>query len=156
MLRLSFPLLGLAFALPLAAQAPTDTFVLAKQAFLANDIASASSLFEAAVRSRPADAERRAWRADAARRLQSPATALREAREALRLDPCNSFAHEVVAGLYNPQFAHMAEQSDDSTVTHLNLAVECDATNGSAWMSLWVQSLRGDDRGEERRTLDGQ
>jgi tetratricopeptide (TPR) repeat protein len=150
---LLFALVSLASALP--AQLPSDSFVLAKEAFLANDLASASSLFEAAVRSRPEDAERRAWRAEAARRLQAPVIALREAREALRLDPCNSIAHEVVAGLYNPQFAHMALQSDDSTSAHLEAAVRCDATNGSAWMSLWVQSLRAGDAGVERRALEG-
>ncbi len=154
-LLLSFVGSSLLSAPALAAQLPPDSFGMAKEAFLANDLVSASSLFEAAVRARPADAERRAWHAEAARRLQAPATALREAREALRLDPCNSLAHEVIAGLYNPQFAHMAAQSDDSTTAHLHEAVRCDATNGSAWMSLWVQSFRDDDARAAHRALDG-
>ena len=135
--------------------AAPDLFALAKEAFLSNDLASATSLLDAAVRARPQDAERRAWLADAARRTTDATTALREAREALRLDPCHSFAHEVVASLHNPQFAHMELQSDDSTVAHLEQAVRCDAANGSAWMSLWVQSLRHDDRAAERRALEG-
>lgn len=148
-------LLSLATAPVLGAQSFPDSFVLAREAYLANDLPTAASLFDAAVRSRPTDADRRAWRADAARRMRAPGLALHEAREALRIDGCQSFAHEVLAGLYNPQFAQMELQSDDSTRVHLEAAVRCDATNGSAWMSLWVQALRGDDPAAERRALAG-
>lgn len=132
-----------------------DPFESAKRTFLANDVGAAYAMFAAAVRARPGDAERRAWYADAARRLGEATTALSEAREALRLDPCHGFAHEVLASLHSPQFQHLTETSDDSTMFHLREAVRCAPDEGSAWMSLWVQSFRLASATEERRALEG-
>jgi tetratricopeptide (TPR) repeat protein len=132
-----------------------DAFESAKRTFLANDVSAAYAMFAAAVRARPDDAGRRAWYADAARRLGEATTALSEAREALRLDPCHGQAHEVLANLHNPQFQHLEVTSDDSTMAHLREAVRCAPDEGAAWMSLWVQSFRLASADEERRALEG-
>ncbi len=136
--------------------ATTDTFSLARRTYLANQIAAALPLFAAAVRQAPTDPVRRAWYADAARRSDDRRTGLREAREALRLEPCQAMAHEVLAAIFNPQFSHVEGVDGvnaDSTWTHLQDAARCDPHDGHPWLSLWTESMRRGDTTTTRLAL---
>lgn len=124
--------MALAFAALLAgpalsAQAPADagrdSFSQAMSAYSADQLAKALPLFALAARESPGEAARHAWYAETARRLDSMALALAESRRALALDSCSSFAHTVVAALYNPQFSLWGSTNADTTWAHLNAAI---------------------------------
>lgn len=132
-----------------------DDFARARRTFLANRVDEAYALLAAAVRARPDDAARHAWYADAARRLGEVTTARAEASEAVRLDACQSVAHEVLGMLWDPQFNRDGATSTDSARAHYERAVACDPRNGSSWMHLWGQALRRNDAPGERRALAG-
>jgi tetratricopeptide (TPR) repeat protein len=136
-----------------AAATRVDVFARAKREFLANRVAASLPLFEAAVRARPRDAERHAWYADAARRLNDWTLARRAASKALKIDPCQSVAHEVLAYSYDPRYEPGEPTSSDSNRVHLQAAVRCDPKNGSAWMSVWINALQQRDTLEQTRSM---
>jgi tetratricopeptide (TPR) repeat protein len=85
------------------------------------------------------------WLAETYRRLGKKEEAVNTARRALELDPCNSFAHLVIAEAVNPVMGQWAQANSDSTWFHVMKAVECDSTDGNPWLLVWGEAIR---RGE--------
>jgi len=136
-----------------AQQSPADTLPAAITTFLANRVEASVPLFSVAVRQQPADPDRHAWLADAARRTARWSLAASEARRALALSPCHAFAHEVLAGLYAPQYSGWEQANADSSWTHALAAAGCDRRAGSAWMMLWIGALHRRDTTLQREAL---
>lgn len=135
--------------------ASPDTFALARDAFFQDDVRSAFSLFATAVRQSPTDAERQAWLAEAARRLELYGFALHHAREAVRLEPCHAFGHEILGHLFNVQQSRWELADASASERHYETAVRCDPSAGSVWMSLWISALSARDSAAERRAIAG-
>jgi tetratricopeptide (TPR) repeat protein len=130
-----------------------DTLELAKRLYLDDKLAEALPLFRAAARRSPGSAEVHVWVAEAARRSGAIDEARREARRALALDGCNALAHDVLANALNPQYVTDSVAHYDSSWTHLRRAVECDSTEGNAWLSLVYEAARVGDTALARRAL---
>jgi hypothetical protein len=97
------------------------------------------------------DGEACAWLAEALRREGRREAADSAARVALRRDPCNAFAHAVIGDNSNPQYGDWAGADADSAWAHVLQAVACDSTDGNAWLSVWLEAMRRDDRERELR-----
>lgn len=110
-----------------------------------NQLNEALPLFEQAVTKNQNNPEAHAWLAETYRRLGKKDEAVEVARRAIALDPCQSFAHTVLADAYNPLYGTWESANSDSTWTHLQKAVACDSTDGNAWVSMWSEAIR---RGE--------
>ncbi len=110
-----------------------------------NQLAEALPLFEQAAAKNQSDAETHAWLAETYRRLGKRDEAVNLAKKAIALDPCQSFAHTVLADAHNPMYSTWESANADSTWIHLQKAVACDSTDGNAWMSMWSEAIR---RGE--------
>jgi tetratricopeptide (TPR) repeat protein len=110
-----------------------------------NQLNEALPLFEQAVAKNQNNPEAQAWLAETYRRLGKREEAINMARRAIALDPCNSFAHTVLADAYNPMYSTWESANPDSTWAHLQKAVVCDSTDGNAWVSIWSEAIR---RGE--------
>lgn len=136
-----------------AQQPPADTLPAAITTFLANRVEASVPLFTVAVRQEPGDPDRHAWLADAARRTERWSLAASEARRALELHACHAFAHEVLAGLYAPQYSGWEQANADSSWSHALAAARCDRRAGSAWMILWIGALRRGDTTLQRQAL---
>lgn len=119
-----------------------------------NSVEEAYQRFQLLTENYPGDAAMWAWRAEAARRLENNDDCLMSARAALRIDPCNSFAHAVLGDLYNPQYSTSDLVNADSTWSHLLAAVECNPDEGNAWMSVWIEAMRRGDAARETRALE--
>lgn len=118
-----------------------------------NSVEEAYQRFQLLTDNYPGDAEMWAWRAEAARRLGKNDDCMMSARAALRIDPCNSFAHCVLGDLYNPQYGPELGNAD-STWKHLLAAVECNPDEGNAWMSVWIEAMRRGDATLETKALE--
>ncbi len=86
-----------------------------------------------------------AWLAETCRRLGYPKEAVANARTALRIDPCNAFAHTVIADASNPTQSGWDQANDDTTWVHLMQAIRCDSMDGNTWLSVWVESAEHQD-----------
>jgi tetratricopeptide (TPR) repeat protein len=107
--------------------------------------------FEEAVSVDPENPEAHVWLAETQRRLGNMEEAVKSARRALELDPCNSFAHTVLGDAYNVLYSSWEQANPDSAWRHLLKAVECDSADGNAWFSIWPQTIRrGNDKVEKR------
>ena len=95
------------------------------------------------------------WLAETCRRLGRKGESVESARKALELDPCNSFAHAVLADGYNPMYGEWERANPDSTWSRLKKAIACDSTNGNAWASLWSESIRRGELAVMKRSLHG-
>ncbi|UCE19117.1 MAG: hypothetical protein JSV84_01865, partial [Gemmatimonadota bacterium] len=90
------------------------------------------------------DAETHAWLAETCRRLRMKDNAVTTAMRALQLDPCNSFAHTVIADACHRPPGDGKLSASDTTVVHINRALGCDSTDGNGWVFLCVEAmLRG-------------
>lgn len=145
---LALPLLA---ALLLAPIAVAGTFEEGRAHFAQNDLAGALPYFEKAAAVEYAGGEAHAWLAETYRRLGRPAAADSAARMALARAPCSSMAHDVLACNFNPQYGDWQGANADSSWAHAQAAVSCDSTDGNAWMTLWVEALRRNDRESELR-----
>lgn len=111
-------------------------------AYSLDSLGKAFPLFALAVADSPNVASRHAWYAETARRIDSIDIAFTEARRALALEPCSSFAHTVLAALYNPQFQTNQRTNPDSTWAELMAAVRCDPSDGNPWIMVWIEATR--------------
>lgn len=127
--------------------APTasDELERALALYRQNQLNEALPLFEQAVAKNQSNAEAHAWLAETYRRLGKKDEAVKSANRALALDPCQSFAHTVLADVFNPTYGAWESANSDSTWRHLQQAVACDTNNGNAWVSIWSEAVR---RGE--------
>jgi tetratricopeptide (TPR) repeat protein len=94
-------------------------------------------LFEQIVNKTPTNAEAQTWLAETYRRLGRKEDAIRAARIALRLSPCCSFAHIVLAQASHP--------NTDTTMVHVTKAIECDSTDPHGWLMMWGEAIRRGD-----------
>jgi tetratricopeptide (TPR) repeat protein len=122
-----------------------SAFARGREAFFANRLADALPLLRAAATSAPDQPERLLWYAETARRLGHFEEADSAVRSALTKLPCSSFAHTVLAGVYNPQYSRWARANSDTTWLHLRAAVDCDPDDGNAWIPLWIEALHHND-----------
>ncbi len=146
---------GLLGTAPAAAQRQADStaFAQAMGLYSRNQLAEALPRFEAVARGNPGNVEPLIWYAETARRLGKMEESLKAAREALVLAPCSSFAHNVVAGVYNVAYSGYERANADSTWFHLNRAIQCNPDDGNAWLWLWTETLHRKSEDLERRTL---
>src|SRR5690348_7636426 len=77
-----------------SSSARLGAYARGQAAFHQNRISDAFGLLAAAVREAPNDANRRAWYGEAALRMGRYAIARDQARAALSLSSCSSFAHQ--------------------------------------------------------------
>ena len=89
--------------------------------------------------------ESKLWLAQAYYRLKMNEPADSLARVILKQEPCNSFAHTILARALMAPIEDTDISHSDSTWFHLSKAVECDSTNGNAWISIWGEAIRRGD-----------
>ncbi len=118
-----------------------------------NKLQEALPVLERAAEAREDDAEAHAWLAETYRRLDEPDKAAKAARTAIDLDPCNSFAHVVLAWNYNPMYGLWPGINREMSWKHLMKAAECDSTDGNVWPGVWIEALRRGDSRMEKRSL---
>ncbi len=107
-----------------------------------NKLDQALPYFEEAVAEQKGNPDVYAWLAETLRRLNRKPEAITAARKALALNPCNSFAHEVISDLENPMYGEWEEANEDSSWIHLKEAVRCDSSDGNAWIDLWIAGIK--------------
>jgi len=120
-------------------------------AYRQNDIEEALPQFERAAAEQPGNAQIHAWVAETRRRSGNFNGAMDAARTALELDGCNSFAHTVIAAVYNPAYQGLSDA--DSSWTHALTAIECDPSDGNARIGVWGESMRRGERETEDQAL---
>jgi tetratricopeptide (TPR) repeat protein len=113
--------------------------------FRQNRLEEALPLFEEFVDRQEKNAEAHVWLAETYRRLNRTDEAIEQARIALELEPCNSFAHTVMADASVPPPGDSEIPNSQASWDHLLKAIECDSTEGNAWVSIWGFAIR---RGE--------
>ncbi len=123
----------------------------AKELFFANKLSSARPLLQQAYDAAPGNAEVCCYLAETCRRLGQIDEAVKYASEALDSQPCNAFAHTVLASAYEPMWSSWDGTSDDICWSHALAAVECDSLDGNAWLVIWAQALK---RGDSAKELD--
>lgn len=118
------------------------TLKAALASYYENNLDRALSLLQQASSLDTNNADILAWMAEVYRRTDRHDDAIRTAARSLSLDSCNGLAHFVAAE--TSRLRHWEPRSD-SVWYHLNRAIQCDTTDGSAWMSFWNEAvLRGD------------
>ena len=133
---------------------PAKLYNDALSSYRKNDLQDALPRFEL-LAAQKGDAESYAWLAETCRRLGKNKEALTNARTSLRLDPCNSFAHTVVADVSNPMYGQWEQSNTDTTWAHLKQAVECNPEDGNAWLSFSVEAMKNRDMAGTQRALRG-
>ena len=87
------------------------------------------------------DADIYAWLAETHRRLGRKGAAVKMAAKAIALEPCHSFAHTVIADACHPFPVGTELLDSDTTWVHITKAVECDSTDGNAWIYLCGEAM---------------
>lgn len=148
------PLLLSALVLFLITSGLTDCFGENKtdldrglELYYKNRLEEALPLVEDAAENEPSNADAHAWLGETYRRLKQTEKAVSAARKAIAIEPCHSFAHTVLADALSPLYGSWEGVDFDSTWNHLLKAVECDSTDGNAWLDIWCEAIR---RGEEK------
>lgn len=94
-----------------------------------------------------------AYLAESARRLDGPGEAVLAARRALALSPRHAFAHCVLSDAYDFKAGGWPGANEDSSWVHMLLAVECDSSDGNAWMGVVLEAKRRNRLDLEQRSL---
>jgi tetratricopeptide (TPR) repeat protein len=131
----------------------SGTLDLALKLYNNNELEKALPAFQRAVDRDPRDPEAYAYLAETYRRLGRTDSAVMMARKAIELDPCQSFAHTVLADAYNPQYAVWDGANSDTTWNHLMKAVTCNENDGNAWMSIWTEAMHRGDNEYRKKAL---
>jgi len=121
--------------------------------FRENKLEEALPLFESVVAREEGNVEAHIWLAETYRRLKRTERAIEQARIALDLEPCNSFALTVMADATVPKPGAADPGDSQASWDHLMAAIECDSTYGSAWVSLWGIAIRRGETGMLHRSL---
>lgn len=111
-----------------------------------NQLEQALPLLEGAAQVLEDDPDAHAWLAETYRRLGNKEQAITAARRALELEPCHSFAHNVLASAYNPIYGKGVQTDFDSVWHHLQAAADCDSSDGNVWTGIWVEAIHRGDR----------
>ena len=109
--------------------------------YRANNMERALPLFEQIVADNADNVEARVWLAETYRRLGMMDEAVSTAGKALELEPCNSFAHTVIADACRRPPGDAELLDSDTTWVRLNNAVQCDSTDGNAWMGMYCEAI---------------
>lgn len=120
-----------------------------------NNLEAALPQFQHAVKEKPNDADARAWLAETYRRLGKKEDAVKTAREALGINPCQSFAHTVIAEACNPQYGIWEQANSDTAWQHLQQAVHCNPDDGNALLDIWIEGIRREDEAQWKNALRG-
>ncbi len=136
------------------ASSTTQLYNDAMSLYRKNNLQEALPKFEQ-LASQRGDAGSYAWLAETYRRLGKNPEALANARISLRLDPCNSFAHTVMADASNPMYGTWDLANSDTTWTHLQQAVACNPDDGNAWLSLSIEAMKKQDTLMVHKALRG-
>lgn len=128
-----------------SALAQENSFQKGLSLYRENKLSQALPEFESAAAEGKGSATVYAWLAETLRRLGKREAALAAARKSLRFDPRNSFAHLVIADVYNPTYGKWDGASDDSTWANLMEAVKYDPSDGNAWIGVWVEAIKRND-----------
>lgn len=112
--------------------------------FYENKLKQALPLLKQVVAQQNDNAEAHAWLAETYRRLNMKDEALKTAYRVLELSPCNSFAHTVIADACHRLPWDKEWLDSDTTWVHINKAIQCDSTDGNAWVCICGEAmLRG-------------
>lgn len=106
-----------------------------------NKLVQALPLFQQTVKQHKDHAEPYAWLAETYRRLGDKYEAVKAAERALELEPCNSFAHIVIADACHLLPLGVELTDSDTSWIHINKAVECDSADGNAWAFLCGEAM---------------
>ncbi|HEU4883829.1 MAG TPA: tetratricopeptide repeat protein [Longimicrobium sp.] len=136
----SFPLLLAVAALCAASPAPAQSLDQALATYFRNDVEGALPMFQALVERDPGDPDLRVWLGDARMRMEDADGALREARKALRVRPCHSAGHNLVASVYVRRL-FLEPGGLDSMWTHASRAAECAPDDGNVWLNVWMAGV---------------
>ena len=117
-------------------------FQKAMSLYCESKLAEALPELQAAATQDEKNADVYAWLAETLRRLGRKQDALTAARKSLSLDPCNSFAHLVIADASNPMYGNWEGANEDTSWTHLMDAIRCDSSDGNAWITAWVEAIK--------------
>ena len=104
--------------------------------FRQNQLEQALPLLQEAVAEFPDNPDAHAWMAETLRRLGKKGQAVESARRALELEPCHSFAHDVMAAVHSPMYGKWEGADPESTWYHLTAAATCGSTGWTRAMSL--------------------
>ncbi len=135
-------------------QTRSTRFTEAKTLYYDNQLDSAYVAFSDALRADPQDTECEAYLAETARRLKRHEEAVYHASRVLEADNCNAFAHTVLAAVFNPLFGGEDACHFDSVWVRAHRAVECDSSDGNAWLLLWTEAIRRGDSKVEQQALE--
>ena len=109
-----------------------------------NKLEQALPLFKELRDQHTSNAEIHAWLAETYRRLGMKNEAVKTAERALDLDPCNSFAHIIMANACRRLPTSVKWSDTDTTWIHISTAIECDSTDGNVWVFMGPEAmLRG-------------
>ena len=106
-----------------------------------NELENALPLFERVVDQQNDHVEARTWLAETYRRLGMKDEAVKTAAKALEQEPCNSFAHTIIADACRRPPGERGLKDSDTTWVHLCKAVSCDSTDGNPWASIWCEAI---------------
>jgi hypothetical protein len=87
------------------------------------------------------------------RRMDRPGDAVLAGRRALSIDPCNAFAHQVLADAYRPSYGSWYHANSDSSWNHLLQGIACDSTDGNLWTGAYIAALERNRPDLARRSL---
>lgn len=118
-----------------------------------NMLEEALPIFERVVEQDKNNPDALAWLAETYRRLGRFDEAVEFAEKAIEIDPCNSFSHTIMADACNPMYSPWEKADRDKAWSHLLKAVECDSTDGNAWLSIWTEAIYRGDRKLEKKAL---
>ncbi len=152
-LYLTITLVTLAGILAGCSKQPSANLDEVMTLYRANKIEQALPLFEQLVAQDRDNPEDRVWLAETYRRLGKKEEAIKMARQALALEPCNSFAHTVIAEAANPVMGMWTQANSDTTWFHIMKAVTCDSTDGNPWLLIWGEAIHRGDPALMRKAL---
>ena len=78
---------------------------------------------------------------------------LESIERSLEYNPCNGMAYSLLSDSYNPQYS--GSERTDTTLAwmYITRAVQCDAHEESAWMSIMIQAMRKGEKEWEQKAM---
>jgi tetratricopeptide (TPR) repeat protein len=146
-------LMASSLAPPAQGRGAGESFAQGLDLYNKNSLEEARPLFERAAKEGGKNADAYAYLAETLRRLGDKEGAVAQARKALSIDTCNSFAHTTLADAYNPMFGLWEQANEDTTWRRLLDAVKCNPDDGNAWTGIWVESMRRGEVALEKQAL---
>jgi hypothetical protein len=139
---------------PLGRQKPHDAIPDSVQSWVrASRFEDASRALVNAVAEGSRQPDVHAMLGDVYRRMNRPGDAVLAGRRALSIDPCNAFAHQVLADAYRPSYGSWYHASSDSSWNHLLQGIACDSTDGNLWVGAYIAALERNRSDLARRSL---